>query len=123
MKKRFGVSLNEEIVQDLNAMASKLGCNRSAVVGMAVESYLKELKHTLEEHMCSGVMVIVKKSGSASIENIYEKFKDVISGYTHYHVRNACVDVVLTVGSSTRILELRKNLEGYGCLVRYVVLH
>ncbi|PUA33949.1 MAG: hypothetical protein B7O98_00580 [Zestosphaera tikiterensis] len=123
MKKRFGVSLSEGTTQDLNAVASKLGCNRSAIVEKAVELYLTELKHASEEHTCLGVMIITKKSSNVPIENVYEEFKDVISGYTHYHVRNTCVDVVLTAGSSSRILELRKNLEGCGCLVKYVILH
>jgi len=123
-KKRFGVSLPSEIAESLDLIAGLTGADRSSIVAEAVNEYLHDHSHYVADHECAGLLVAVstttghERGGAVAIG----EFSDIVKHYAHYHVEGVCVEVIIVVGSSARILELHNKLRAAAEAVRFIPL-
>ena len=120
-KKRFGVSVPESLAEDLDRLAEALGADRSSLVKEAIRAFVQEHKHHLVPHECTGVLILVVLPGCSGTPSLLREFGDVVQGYSHFHTRGLCIEVVLVSGPSARVKALHAalmKLPGY--TVRYV---
>lgn len=122
MKKRFGVSLDSWLAEQLDSVAEHLSLTRSELVERAVEEFLNDHQHYLADHECTGVLLLEGKGPSNGVESLLEDYRDIVVQYTHMHLEDVCLRVIVVRGSSTRIAELHKRLEALGCRTRYIPL-
>lgn len=126
MKARFGISVDENVAEQLNKLSKVLNVDRSSIVEDAIKATISEHNHYLYEHRCLGVMIIrweteLRKRGT--IEEILEDYKDVVRFSTHVHIENTCASLILMDGSSSKIKELHTKLKMLKNIsVRYIPL-
>ncbi len=118
-RRRFGVSLDEGIAEALDALARKLGVDRSSLVEDAVRCYLEDHSHMIVPHECRGVIVAVCPGPSDAVE-ASEEFRDIVETVIHSHVDSACLEVLIVRGESSRIASLYSRLVKRGCRTRYI---
>ena len=124
-KRRFGISIPEGMAKDLDELASKLETDRSSIVCEAIRAYIHDHLHYLTPHKCMGVLVIFSHIGENSYRKFFkiiEKYRDVIVSYTHLHVDEKCIEVLVLSGSSERIQKLHREFIVIGCKARYLPL-
>ncbi len=120
-KKRFGVSVSEEVARDLDVLADKLSVDRSSIVEEALREYIHDHLYYLKPHRCQGVMVILGRVPHEKLLNIIEENRDIIHAYSHLHVSGQCIEFMVVSGPSDKIALLHKVLaEETGCTVRYM---
>jgi len=123
-KKRFGISLPSEVAESLDLIAGLTGTDRSSIVAEAVNEYLHDHSHYVADHECAGLLVAVStttghgRGGAVAVS----EFSDIVKHYAHYHVEGVCVEVIVVVGSSGRILELHNKLKASAEAVRFIPL-
>ncbi len=124
-RRRFGVSIPEELASQLDEIATAMGRDRSSLVAEALRTYIHDHVHLARPHRCRGVLVVWSRRGSAppELHRMVEEFNDVIIGYMHAHLDDYCVDVMLVAGGSERIAGLaRRASQLPGCTARYIPL-
>ncbi len=121
-RRRFGVSLPEDIAESLDELARRLGRDRSSIVEDALREYMHDHLHFLEPHRCTGILLIIRSRGRKGFSEIVEKHQDVIRLYSHLHVDGRCIETLYVSGDSTRIACLAEELERMGCRTRYIPL-
>jgi len=114
-KRRFGISIPEDMAISLDFLAEKLEMDRSRIVREALESYIRDHAHFCIPHECCGVITLAS-THSLKIFEIIEEFRDVINEYSHVHTGNECVNALIVSGPSGRIAELHKRLMPFGNL-------
>jgi len=67
-KRRFGVSIPENIARQLEEAAVYTGSNRSLVVEKALTEFLHEELHANREHDCSGIIIVYSETPSINLE-------------------------------------------------------
>ncbi len=107
MKRRFGVSIPEEIAEDLEKLAKKLNVSRSEVICEALRIYIRDHAHYLTQHECCGIITVVSKNPSLSV---VESFRDIIAEFKHTHIEDICINTFIVSGDSFRIAELHNHL-------------
>ncbi len=123
-KKRFGVSIPENIAVRLDTVAKALGVDRSYIVAQALEAYLNDYEHYLEEHRCLGLILVVTEGRRRiNVASIVERYRDVVCSYSHVHTDGRCIELLLVSGSSSRIASLYRELMDIDGVVRYIPLH
>ncbi len=121
VKRRFGISIPEELAKYLDILADILRTDRSRLVCEALEKYIHDHMDYIAPHECYGVMTIAGLTNSAQLMEIIEENRDVICGYTHTHTKGECIELIIVSGPSSRIAELhRRFLEIPKCRVRYM---
>ena len=113
-KRRFGVSIPEDVAISLDFLAEKLEMDRSRIVSDALELYIRDHAHYSTPHECCGVITLA--SHNLKILEIIEEFRDVIQEFSHVHTANVCVNALIVSGPSSRIAELHKKLMPFGNL-------
>ncbi len=114
-KRRFGVSLPEELVERLDDLASRLGTSRSSLIQSMLIEVIEDRSHLLRPHRCKGVLVVVSDGRrSESVASVLERFGRCVISRTHHHIDNVCVDVSFVEGDSSEILELEGSLRRIG---------
>ena len=123
-RRRFGVSIPEDLAHKLDTLAEIMGIDRSSLVGKAVENLVEEYEHYVREHICQGVMVIVQGDNAIRprLSELLEEYSDIVLLSFHYHVGGRCLEVAVVKGFSRRIAEMHSRLEKIGCKVRYIPL-
>lgn len=124
-KRRFGISIPEEIAKDLDELASKLETDRSSIVSEAIRTYVHDHLHYLTPHKCMGLLIIFSQKGEKSYRKFFkiiEKYRDVIASYTHLHIDEKCIEVLVLSGSSGKIRDLHREFTVIGCKARYLPL-
>ncbi len=124
-KRRFGVSIPEELASQLDVLASIMGRDRSSIVAEALRTYIHDHVHLTKPHRCRGVLIIWSPRGKTSTElrRIVEEYSDVITGHLHSHLDDYCVDVLLVAGGSERIADLARRASSLpSCTARYIPL-
>ncbi len=122
-KRRFGISIPEELAVELDELVKALGTNRSAVIKEAIEVYIRDHKHYLYPHKCKGVIIVLGRPDRSKLFLVLENYKDVIHSFDHIHLGADCVEVLFVSGYSERIKDLFIELTKIpGCLARYVSL-
>jgi CopG family nickel-responsive transcriptional regulator len=108
LRRRFGVSIPEDLASELDDVSRECGVDRSSVVASALGNYIASIKHYKKRHNCLGVCLAITK-GELGLS--LEEFKDVIISYQHSHTDNTCVNIFLLRGDSEKILKLYYKLE------------
>ncbi len=121
-RRRFGVSVPEELAASLDALASKLGRDRSSLVAEALRTFIHDHIHLLEPHRCAGVVVAWSRGGDGLRQKL-EEYMDIVKGHMHTHIGGYCVNILVVEGDSERIASLAKDLSSIpGCVARYIPL-
>jgi len=119
-KKRFGISIPDDLYDYLNKLSEQLETNRSDLVEQAVKTFIDDYKHYLIPHTCTGVMIVSCKDEKA-LKKIIDEFQDIAKTYIHTHENNVCIELMFVSGPSEKIALLQKNLQKDGkCNPRYV---
>ncbi|HIC98320.1 MAG TPA: CopG family ribbon-helix-helix protein [Pyrodictiaceae archaeon] len=122
-KRRFGISIPQNLAEALDKLASRLGVSRSELVTLALREFLHDHSHYLYEHECIGVIILVGlEKQQKSVENLLESYRDIIRAYLHAHADGECIEVIIVKGYSMRILTLHRKLAEIGCKPRFIPL-
>lgn len=113
--KRFGVSLEEDILESLDNYVEENGfSNRSQAIRFLIEKNIAEKKWQCN-HIVAGTIIImydqVKKEISSKITDIEQKYKDVILSSSQYYInQNFCLHIVTVMGTARYLTELSDRL-------------
>lgn len=113
--KRFGVSLEEEILSSLDTYAEENGfSNRSQAIRFLIEKNVAEQKWQCN-HIVAGTIIIMydqkKKEIGARITDTQQPYKDVILSSSQYYInQNFCLHIVTVMGEAHRLTELSDKL-------------
>lgn len=121
-RRRFGVSLSEDLAEGLDRLAERLGCDRSSIVEEALREYLHDHLHYLRPHRCTGVLLVVRPRGHGGSGDFVDRYQDVVKLYSHLHVDDKCVETLVVSGPSGSIACLVEELERRGWRTRYIPL-
>lgn len=113
--KRFGVSLEEDILDSLDQYVDENGfANRSQAIRFFIEKNVAEHKWQCN-HIVAGTIIIMydqgKKEISSKITLIQQGYTDVILSSSQYYInRNFCLHIVTVMGLAYRLTELADKL-------------
>lgn len=113
--KRFGVSLEENLLESLDQYVIVNGfANRSQAIRFLIEKNVAEQKWQCN-HIVAGTIIIMydqaKKEISSQITAIQQLYKDVILSSSQYYInRNFCLHIVTVLGTAYRLTELSDRL-------------
>ncbi len=113
--KRFGVSLDEHILNSLDEFVAEFGfANRSQAIRFLVEKNIAEKKWKCN-NIVAGTVVLMfeneKKEITALIDNIQEEYQDIVLSSSHYYLNKTIHLVVVTVtGKAVRLTEFSDKL-------------
>lgn len=121
-KRRFGVSVDKGVSEELERLARELGLTRSQLVEEALRWALGSLVHEASpEHECHGL--IVARGGELGVQEVVEELGESVRASLHYHVGERCYSVVVFKGSSGRLRRALDTLRARGTSVFYLPLH
>ena len=113
--KRFGVSLEDNLLESLDQYVSENGfANRSQAIRFLVEKNVAEKKWQCN-HIVAGTIILmydqVKKDITSRIADIQQNYQDVILSSSQYYVnRNFCLHIATVMGTAYRLTELSDRL-------------
>ncbi len=119
-RRRFGISIPEDMANELDQLSSRLEIDRSSIVETALREYIHDQLYNLIEHKCTGLIVIIGSVKHGSLSSVMEEYRDIVSMYNHVHAGNQCIETIVVSGLSSRVVELYKALSSLGCRVRYI---
>ena len=109
--KRFGVSLEDELLEDLDKYAIDNGfANRSQAIRFLITKNVTEQKWQCN-NIVAGTIIIMygldKKEITSKIASIQQRYIDVILSSSQYYINdNLCMHVVAVTGEAHRLTEL-----------------
>jgi len=122
-KRRFGISIPQNLAEALDKLASRLGVSRSELVALALREFLHDHSHYLYEHECTGVIVLVgSEKQQKNVETLLESYRDIVRAYVHTHTGGKCIEVIIVSGHSMQIQTLHRKLAEIGCKPRFIPL-
>ena len=113
--KRFGVSLEDELLESLDQFVNNNGfANRSQAIRFLVEKNVAESKW-LCNHIVAGTIIIMynheKKEISSKISLIQQHYRDVILSSSQYYLNeNFCLHIATVRGMAQTLTELTDRL-------------
>jgi Predicted transcriptional regulators containing the CopG/Arc/MetJ DNA-binding domain and a metal-binding domain len=113
--KRFGVSLEDSLLEELDAYVNENGfANRSQAIRFLIEKNVAEKKWQCN-HIVAGTIVVVykqeKKEITARIAVIEGMFQRVVlSSVSHYLAGNHCLHITAVMGEAHVLTELADKL-------------
>ncbi|MCD7931844.1 MAG: nickel-responsive transcriptional regulator NikR [Tannerellaceae bacterium] len=113
--KRFGVSLEEEILDSLDQYVTENGyANRSQAIRFLIEKNVAEKKWQCN-HIVAGTIVLMydqdRKDLVSRTSLIQQQYKDVILSSSQYYLNeNFCLHIVTVMGTAFRLTELSDKL-------------
>ena len=120
-KRRFGVSMEKDLLDKVEKLASLFNTTRSAIIEEAVERFVHENLQLIGSESCCGIIVVEKVS--ERLRTVVDAFRDIVVSHMHIHVGGNCVDVILVYGNPSRIAEFRNSLvRELRCATRFVPL-
>lgn len=113
--KRFGVSLEDQLLEELDKYASDNGfANRSQAIGFLIKKYITEQKWQCNNIVAGTIIIIYnqdKKEITSKIALIQLGYSDVILSSSQYYINdNFCMHVVTVMGEAHRLTELSDHL-------------
>lgn len=123
MKRRFGVSIPNQLAEELDEFSRLIGSDRSSIVCEAIKQYMYEHRHYEVEHKCSGLLICIKKKKEKSRGIHIDEFRDIVKNYIHIHFNELCIEVYLVCGLSREVSKLHSLLRKITPYVRYYSLH
>ena len=120
-KRRFGVSIPEDLAKHLDILVERLGTNRSKIICEALEKYIYDYLHYMSSRQCCGIIAITGLVSSGELMRIIEENRDIVYDYSHTHAGGVCVNTIIVSGPSSKITELHKKLLSLPkCGVKYI---
>lgn len=113
--KRFGVSLEDELFEDLERYVDDNGfANRSQAIRFLIKKNITEQKW-LCNHIVAGTIIIMydhaKQEITSKIASVQRKYTDVILSSSQYYVnKNCCMHIATVMGEAYRLTELSDRL-------------
>lgn len=113
--KRFGVSLEEDILESLDQYVVENGfSNRSQAIRFLVEKNIAERKWQCN-HTVAGTIIIMydqeRKDIFASINDIQQDYQDVILSSSQYYIsKGFCLHIATVMGKAARLTQLSDRL-------------
>ena len=113
--KRFGVSLEDELLEDLDKYVNDNGfANRSQAIRFLIKKNVTEQKWQCN-HIVSGTIIIMydrdKKEITSKIISIQQSYTGVILSSSQYYINNNfCMHIVAVMGEAYRLTELSDRL-------------
>jgi len=114
---RFGVSLDEEILKDLDEFVIENNLpNRSQAIRNLVERYIVEKKWQCNNVVAGAVVMLYdhhKGDVTNKSNNIQHNYFDVILSVQHFHLtHDNCLEIIAVKGAANRLTELSDKLIG-----------
>jgi len=119
-KKRFGVSIPEELAGFLEDYAKQHSATRSEIVETALREYLYKHRPCGGQETCIGLILL--KNAPEAVEKLVEDYRDIVVHYTHIHYKSLCLKLLVVEGSEEEVHRLRESLEAIGCKHHYIRL-
>lgn len=113
--KRFGVSLEDELLESLDKYVEKNGfSNRSQAIRFLIEKNVAEEKWMCN-HTVAGTIVIMYDNGrkdiTSRIADIEQEHQELILSSSQYFINsNFCLHIVTVMGEAFRLTELSDRL-------------
>lgn len=113
--KRFGVSLEEELLESLDRYVLVNGFpNRSQAIRFLIEKNVAETKWQCN-HIVAGTIILMydqrRREITAKISQIQQEFQDVILSSSQYYInKNFCLHIATIMGEAYRLTELSDRL-------------
>jgi CopG family nickel-responsive transcriptional regulator len=113
--KRFGVSLESELLEDLDKYTEDNGfANRSQAIRFLIEKNVAE-KKWLCNHIVAGIIIVMydrnKTEISSKIASVQLVYADVILSSFQYYIKGTfCLHVATVMGEAYRLTELSDRL-------------
>ncbi len=113
--KRFGVSLEEELLELLDKYAGYNGfANRSQAIGFLIGKYVTEQKWQCNNIVAGTVIVMYdrdKKETASKIASVELSYSDTILSSSQYYIdNNNCMHITTVRGEARRLTELADRL-------------
>ncbi len=113
--KRFGVSLEEELLEDLDKYANDNGfANRSQAIRFLIKKNVTEQKWQCNNIVAGTIIVMYnqdKKEITSKIASIQQGYTDVILSSSQYYInKSLCMHIVSVMGEAYRLTELSDHL-------------
>jgi CopG family nickel-responsive transcriptional regulator len=114
---RFGVSLEEEILKELDEYVVKNSYpNRSQAIRAIVEKYIVEKKWQCNNVVAGAIVMVYdhhKGDITTKANDIQHDYYDVILSAQHFHLsHNVCLEIIAVKGTSSRLTELSDKILG-----------
>ena len=109
MKKRFGISINEEIFYLIDHMAQRLNLDRSRLIEEAIKFYLDKSFHEDLRHTCTSIFIVACEDDS-NLKHLIDDYQDITLSTMHTHSGDRCIDVIVVSGDSERVDLLHKDI-------------
>lgn len=113
--KRFGVSLEDDLLEQLDRYVADNGyANRSQAIRFLVEKNVAERKWQCN-HIVAGTVVLLfdqaKREIPTKISTIQQEYNEVILSASQYYLnRTCCLHTVTIMGEAYRLTELADKL-------------
>ncbi len=113
--KRFGVSLEEELLGELDQYAEANGfANRSQAIGFLIGKYVTEQKWQCN-HIVAGTIIVLydrdKKEIASKIAATELRYSEAILSSSQYYIDNRiCMHIATVRGEAHRLTELSDRL-------------
>ncbi len=113
--KRFGVSLEDKLVEELDQYVEENGFgNRSQALGFFIKKYVAEQKWQCN-HIVAGTIIIIysrdKKEITSRIAAVELNYTDVILSSAQYFINdNLLMHITTVTGEAQRLTELSDHL-------------
>ncbi len=107
-KRRFGVSIPENIARQLEEAAVYTGSNRSLVVEKALSEFLHEELHVNKEHACSGIIIVYSETPSINLEKT--RYSQLVKGLISVKLSSGYAVILVVEGNYLEIQLLRREI-------------
>ena len=113
--KRFGVSFEEDLLEDLDKFTNDNGfANRSQAIRFLVKKNVAEQKWQCN-NIVAGTIVIIynqeKKEISTKIASTQQSYSEVILSSSQYYINKGfCMNITVVIGEAYRLTELADRL-------------
>lgn len=113
--KRFGVSLEDDLLESLDQYVLENGfSNRSQAIRFLIEKNLAE-KKWLCNHIVAGTIIIMYDQGKKEIASkiilIEQDYQDLILSSSQYFInKNFCLHIATVMGEAHRLTDLSDRL-------------
>ncbi|MCP9611834.1 nickel-responsive transcriptional regulator NikR [Coprobacter tertius] len=113
--KRFGVSLEEDLLTSLDIYVQENGfSNRSQAIRFLIEKNIAEKKWQCNHTVAGTIIIMYDQSRTAiaiKIDEIQKKYQDVILSSAQYYLNsNFCLHIATVTGAAHRLTELSDKL-------------
>jgi len=115
--KRFGVSLEEDILQNLDLLVKKSKFpNRSQAIRHLIKSTLVEDKIDTNKIVAGAIVIVYdhhKRELNNKLMNVQHDYHDLILSTQHVHLEHdLCLETIAVKGKAQKLLELADKIIG-----------